>query len=1118
MALGTPVLLTSKEAGAETVTSDSFTPTAGRLLVVICGARRGAGNASAPCTVTDTAGTTFTLATDLNSENGTTSPSARQAVWVADVGASPAARTVTVGSVNASHITVIVIEVEDARWRSVNTVSHANNNGDPNPKPTVALNGLALYPATFAGVPTITTQPGANPLADVSGTNSRVVVRYSVGSIGTGFATWVSTGTRSVGAIIGLEDAPAVGEIDFAANLDTDFALNVAATRGVSEECVLDMAFAVATSALRSPERPASVWQGATRTWRMPQGTEPVAGSNLTFSGGTVATGPAVWAAYAGVNSPTGQLPNAGSLTATQTFVRDSGLKHVRMGMDGVGGKSDGASFNWTNRDSMVDGLLSAGIVIHCIIEPWRGVHINGPTEANWRYFVRNVLNRYSKTTPPKIYDYTIGNEPDGVTGITAAAIVDYTKWAVEERDALGLRGTVRIWAPPFKSSHHNYIDPATGTPGFYQQTMTAFAALADDKMPDGFDNHAYGPQVEDDMPHGEDFYEHDDIHRRVGMSRRPMIATECGQPRNTTGSWSLAGYPGGEVQNRINWLKQFYVQAKTFGYQRINLFDSMVEDNASGGDWRYVTRTSTTASTYTERAEFAGIKASGFGTPNTFGNGGFDTAEDGFGKWVVRQPVQDIPLWMGVNFFFDSTGGRTSAPCHRMVLGTGGSGTGRNSRRTLVTRQVADNLRVGARYTVTAWVNLAAGTTGRLRARGYDPLNCIAQVEASTTTSGSYQQLTVTTPAITNPWLVVELVAEGTTGTVRWDDVSVAEAGGYGYVAEINMYQWASGAPSVANFLMPVYINYPAMRSVAFGGRVQSNSGFDIRFETSGGVKVAHKLVTYDPVLGRCLALVNTPRNLGANEVLRCLIGNAGVTATEENPAGVLAGGWQAIYFGSGTEITGNGRDLAPGTAPGANSGISFYPALSFNGSTQYLRTSGTASWLNGVSELTVVSLHQPDTLGRKSEVFNIAAGANADLSLHFNDATTDRLTFVARFNSTVYQYQSADNTQGPIYDGQAVAVAAKAGEAIRMAIDGEIDTPGSGSGTITAGTTLNVTNPLEWGRGGRTGAATEYWSGELSFLAFCNVAQPNAVLGAMTAAFNMGGPGFVEDFVAIT
>jgi hypothetical protein len=629
MALGLPVVLDTKTVGSDSITSNSFPVTAGTLLVVVGGARRGAANASAPFSIANSGGLTFTQATELNAENGTSSPSARQAIWTVPITASASGVTVTLQSVNASHVTCVVFEIENGRLQPGRANSDDSNVGDPNVSVSGGATPLGVFAATFTGLPAITVFPGLATLTEVRGTNSTVLVSYNATSSG-GSGTWTSDGNRAVGAMLKIDEAQAAATVDFPADLSFTFSAGVSGSRPINETVTSSFTFSGALARTSTPEAPAGVWRGSTRTWDMPSGIDPIAGNNLSFN-----------------------------------------------------------------------------------------------------------------TLP----------------------------------------------------------DPDPGDPNY---------------------------------------------------------------------------------------------------------------------------------------------------------------------EWV----------------------------------------------------------------------------------------------------------------------------------------------------ADIDMYQWNTGSPSLANFLMPVSTVKPDLRSVANGGKVRNANGWDIRFETSGGAKVPHKLMKYDPALGELTALVNAPRNLAANQVLKCYIGNASVTATEEDPAGLRAGGWLAIYAGSGVEFTGQtGRDLVAFGSPAGNVTVGSYPARRFNGTNQYYQSGGAAAWLNGLSEVTVISAHSPDTLTPKMEVFNVASGAAADMSLHFNDTTTDRLTFAIRFGTTVFQYQSANETQGPDYEGQFVAVAAKAGEAIRMAIDGERDTPGSGA-IPTAGSTISANNFLEWGRGGRSDLA--YWNGDLAVLAFCSVAHPMDVLEAMSFAFSFGGPGLFNEFVA--
>jgi hypothetical protein len=322
---------------------------------------------------------------------------------------------------------------------------------------------------------------------------------------------------------------------------------------------------------------------------------------------------------------------------------------------------------------------------------------------------------------------------------------------------------------------------------------------------------------------------------------------------------------------------------------------------------------------------------------------------------------------------------------------------------------------------------------------------------------------------------------------------------GDFGFQATISLPAWGTGLPSLATFLLPFAVVNSNLRTVANGGRVQNSNGFDIRFVNAAGAKLAHRLIYYDGAAGIVVATVNFARNFAAAETIRIQVGKAGLTVSEENVTGAAAGGWLAIYCGDRFDRTGAGRDLTNFNNPRATA-IDLWPAQNVNGSTSYLGTGTTSvgSWLNGLSALSVVSYHRSVSTERKHEVFNIANAAAAELSIHLNDATTQRLTFVAKFGTTTHQYQTANNTQS--IDGQAMAAVAQAGQAIRVALNGVLDVAGS-SATVGTGTSTSVTRPLEWGRGNRGDLIN--WDGDLAFLGFCSAALPTPAIESMTAAF---------------
>ena len=317
--------------------------------------------------------------------------------------------------------------------------------------------------------------------------------------------------------------------------------------------------------------------------------------------------------------------------------------------------------------------------------------------------------------------------------------------------------------------------------------------------------------------------------------------------------------------------------------------------------------------------------------------------------------------------------------------------------------------------------------------------------------------------------------------------------ANGYANQHELRLPAWASGAPVLDYFLLPVAEQRADLKSAANGGPVKSAQGFDIRFESSGGVKLGHVILSYDGVTGTLVALVNMPRALATAESIYLYTGKAGLAASEEDAAAARAGGWLAWYAGHpGADRSGQGRDLVA-SGPTATS-MGLWPAANLDGVDDKF-TQASSAWLNGLSALTVISLHQASRIDQKSEVFNLAAGAAAELSLHFANEN-NRLTATAKFGTTLHQFQSANERQTT--QPQAVAFVAAAGSPMRMAIDGLATVPGQSTGNLTG--TLSVADTLEWGAGGRGDLI--HWSGKLAFLAFCASALPVAATEAMTAA----------------
>lgn len=328
--------------------------------------------------------------------------------------------------------------------------------------------------------------------------------------------------------------------------------------------------------------------------------------------------------------------------------------------------------------------------------------------------------------------------------------------------------------------------------------------------------------------------------------------------------------------------------------------------------------------------------------------------------------------------------------------------------------------------------------------------------------------------------------------------DTSSTFANGYEVQYGITLPIQSSTGGTAANFLLPFAISHPDLRTVANGGTVRNANGWDIRFETSAATpaRLHHKLLRYDGVTGVIVALVNLPRTFSAAELIYMYTGNAEITAPEENPTLARAGGWLAWYYGAVvTDQTGLGRNLTSNNATATTLGL--WGAGDYNGTSSVGQGNGVATWANALPAISVVSYHQADSTALKHELFSMANGAAANLSIHMNETADNRLSFTARFGTTVNLYQSANNRQ--VTTPQAVAAVASAGQAMKMAINGAMETP---SLAPTPAGTTSVTNALQIGaRPGTSDLAR--WDGRIAFLGFCARQLSNSEIMNMTAAF---------------
>lgn len=437
-----------------------------------------------------------------------------------------------------------------------------------------------------------------------------------------------------------------------------------------------------------------------------------------------------------------GMNPAFGGFTEStwvNAVVQHSCRLHVgvlRVGIDGVGGTSTGAAFNWATRDAIIDRYVDAGLALHGVIDPKYHVSRCGDWMANWANFCDNVMRRYYNRTNKVLY-YVIGNELDMANpAISVSTMMQLQKIAYDKSREIAPDGSIKIESCP--GAH------------FEAQWQRDLILDGVTRYCDFVGVHIYGGGILD----GRYGRPSQIIHQANSQSDYPIRAVA-----NSENGYSSSWAPGGV--DRRDWQGKFfslnYIQSKRYGYDHVILYS--LSRSLSGDSFNLAGWDGTNISPYIAYGDVRDHYV-----PHGLQNAGFESANDPYrGSWIVHWNIDnsDAPEIGRVAFVTNDARNARSGDGYCKVTSGGPNKV----------RQVVSNLTAGQQYTVAVWAK-GSGDTAYLKALGYNVMDGNEEKSASLAVRDTYQELQVQfTP--TKDWVVVSLESNGN-GRVYWDDVSL--------------------------------------------------------------------------------------------------------------------------------------------------------------------------------------------------------------------------------------------------------------------------------------------------------------------------------------------------------
>ena len=278
------------------------------------------------------------------------------------------------------------------------------------------------------------------------------------------------------------------------------------------------------------------------------------------------------------------------------------------------------------------------------------------------------------------------------------------------------------------------------------------------------------------------------------------------------------------------------------------------------------------------------------------------------------------------------------------------------------------------------------------------------------------------------------------------------------------------AGSALLEGFPLMVALAGDWLKATAQGGRIESDQGFDLRFEQEDGTKLAHEIERFDPQAGELRAWVRLLHlDPAADTGLFFYYGKPGLAASEAEAASVWRDYLAVWHLPDGSDRTGRGRDLR--TVGTVAAGSLLGPAAQLDGAGVLVHDSPT--WLNGQTALSCQLWIAAATAGTDRGFLAVGTinGADAGPGLGvrydaqgFSGGGSNVVTSEWQLSDGRSRLESQSNLQTT--DPQQLAMTWAQGGQLRLYADGALVPTSFVTAAVRQGTT-QLQGPLQIGAG---------------------------------------------------